>query len=130
MGLPGYWTVLFVRAEVEHPAGRTALSPIAVTLLLPSSTGTLLASGIRLFRGCILSARTFACLRIDTHRYRAYRKARYRPAGLSFGRAGFAPAGRFTEFQLTTERHPPFGPAFPGRFPCSIPPSAPRRSKM
>ena len=26
------------------------------------------------------------------------RKARYRPAGLSFGRAGFAPAGRRTEF--------------------------------
>jgi hypothetical protein len=38
---------------------------------------------------------------VPTHRRRRYlrrRKARYRPAGLSFGRTGFAPAGQQTEF--------------------------------
>ncbi len=39
--------------------------------------------------------------RVPTHRRRRCRrrrKAHYRPAGLSLGRTGFAPAGRFTEF--------------------------------
>src|SRR5206468_1599902 len=39
-------------------------------------------------------------------RYRTRRQARYRPAGLSFGRAVFAPAGRQTGFQVATASLP------------------------
>src|SRR5262249_30746452 len=46
-------------------------------------------------------------------------KADYRPAGLGFGRAGLAPAGRRTEFTEVTARLPPSGPALPGR---TVPP--------
>ncbi len=42
-------------------------------------------------------------------------KADCRPAGLGFGRAGLAPAGRHTEFAEVTARLPPSGPALPGR---------------
>ena len=57
-------------------------------------------------------------VRLPTHRRRHCwdrRKAGYRPAGLSFGRAGFAPAGRQTEFHEVIASSLPFGPALPGR---------------
>lgn len=43
------------------------------------------------------------------------RKDRYRPAGLGFGRAGFAPAGRRTEFLKGVPSFLSNGPALPGR---------------
>lgn len=51
MGLPGSWAVLFVRAEVVHPAGCLDVSPMATPWLLlsgfldPSAPGTIAFSG-------------------------------------------------------------------------------------
>ena len=62
---------------------------------------------------------SLACLRIAVRRDNlspgARRKAGYRPAGLSSGRTGFAPAGRHTEFREVVASFTPFRPAFPGR---------------
>jgi len=45
-GLPGYWTVLFGRAVVEHPAGYAPSSPyLSETALLPSGHSAPWASG-------------------------------------------------------------------------------------
>jgi hypothetical protein len=57
--------------------------------------------------------------RVPTYRRRGYprrRKARFRPAGLRFGRAGFAPAGWILQISGRTEHVLPFRPAFPGHF--------------
>jgi hypothetical protein len=48
-------------------------------------------------------------LRVPTHRRHGYprrRKARYRPAGLRFGRAGFAPAGWVIRISRGSEKPP------------------------
>ncbi len=98
-GLPGYGTVLFVRAMVEHPAGYNPLlapkNNVRRGLLLPSmKTSTL---GIRedyRFRGRSPTARTFACLRIAEHVSKNGARLATGSGGLTLGRAGFAPAGR------------------------------------
>jgi hypothetical protein len=53
-------------------------------------------------------------VRLPTHRRDgcpSRRKAGFRPAGLRFGRTGFAPAGRQTEFPEGRTSFFPFGPA-------------------
>ena len=98
--LPDYWTVLFVRAPVEHPAGGVPASPChgGIDTSAFRSYDTL---GIR-------NKRSFSRLhfrgshaRATTHQPDSYLpacKSRYRPAGLSFSRMGFAPIERFTDF--------------------------------
>jgi hypothetical protein len=99
MGLPGSWAVLFVRAEVVHPAGCLDISPMATPWLLLSGVLNPSAPGTIAFRDRIPAARTFARLRIgDVSFAHVAARLRYRPAGLGFGRAGFAPAGRLTVF--------------------------------
>ena len=93
-GLPGAWAILFERAGVDHPAGcdrpSPALGTVAVAFRLSNTLGTRKADS---FRGCMAHG---PLARVPTHRrirYRVRRKARYRPGGLTLGRAGFAPAG-------------------------------------
>ncbi len=60
--------------------------------------------------------------RLPTHRlccYCHWRKAGYRPAGLRFGRVGFAPTGRRSGFQGLIVFPLPTRPALPGRT-CSL----------
>lgn len=90
--------------------------PLAVTSLLPSGPPRPWAEPEFPFRWL---AHHGPRVRLPTHqrsRYRERCKAGYRPAGLSFGRAGFAPAGRL--FRIS-RRHRltsyPYGPAGPGR---------------
>jgi hypothetical protein len=79
---------------LSHRRLQLPLRPISVELLLPSNDGKSSAAGMpfsvpRNPRPARL--RTYASPnRLPVLR----RKARYRPAGLSFGRTGFAPAGR------------------------------------
>lgn len=116
-GLPGYRAVLRPRAEVIHPAGCV----VAITLSKTLTPPTLLPSSLRapwtlrlctvsrpLSLGPLARAPTLRLLRCRTRR-----KAHFRPAGLSFGRAGFAPAGRRTGFHAIRV---PSRPALPGRF--------------
>ena len=93
-GIPGAWAILFERAGVDHPAGcdrpSPALGTVAVAFRLFNTLGTRKADS---FRGCMIHG---PLARVPTHRrirYRVRRKARYRPGGLTLGRAGFAPAG-------------------------------------
>jgi len=92
--LPGAWAILFVRAVVLDPAGcnrpSPALGALAVAFKLFNTLGTRESDS---FRGCTTHG---PHARVPTHRrvgYPARRKARYRPGGLTLGRAGFAPAG-------------------------------------
>ena len=106
-----------VRAPVKHPAGRAAASPLSSRrrpcclrwLKGPSAPGISALSRP-------LSRSPHVCA--PTHRRpccHGRRKARYRPAGLGFGRAGFAPAGRRTEFLKGAPSFLSNGPALPGR---------------
>jgi hypothetical protein len=99
-GLPGYWTVLFVRALVEHPAGYAPLlARFSPGALLPSMKSSTL--GIRKdyrFRGRSPTARTFACLRIASPISGIGARLAPGSGGLTLSRAGFAPAGRHTKF--------------------------------
>jgi hypothetical protein len=98
-GLPGSWTVLFLRAMVEHPAGYAPrLAHCAPRALLPSRHAAPWASGKRRGFGAACSmAHTCACRRIAEAI--AGTGARRAPGsgGLTLGRAGFAPAGRQTK---------------------------------
>ena len=98
-GLPGYEVVLFVRATVNHHAGRVAT-------IMPSCRRR--PCCLQAFRNLGLTPEVslFAAafsgphVRLHTHQRRRYRrrcKAGYQPAGLSFGWAGFAPAGRLIQ---------------------------------
>jgi hypothetical protein len=106
-GLPGYWVVLFGRAGFEHPVQARSDSPSCVALVPPSAALTAWAPGNGYF-GAECSG-PHACL--PTHRLRCCchrRKAGYRPAGLRFGRVGFAPTGRRSGFQgLIVSPFPP-----------------------
>ena len=99
-GLPGYWTVLFIRAMVEHPAGYAPLlAHFAQRALLPSSHSAPWASGKSIGFGAACSmAHTFACLRIADPISDAVARLATGSGGLTLGRAGFAPAGRQTKF--------------------------------
>ena len=76
------------------PPGATAPRPLSVRSLLPSGCLTPWAPWkADSFRGYMAHG---PLVRVPTHRrirYRVRRKARYRPGGLTLGRAGFAPAG-------------------------------------
>jgi hypothetical protein len=99
-GLPGYGTVLFIRAMVEHPAGYAPLlAHFAQRALLPSSNSAPWASGKRRGFGAACSmAHTFACLRIAEAISGTGARLATGSGGLTLGRAGFAPAGRQTKF--------------------------------
>ncbi len=77
----------------KTPPGATAPRPLSVRSPSPSGVAIPWTPGICLFRGCSTHG---PHARVPTHRrnrYRLQRKARYRPGGLTLGRAGFAPAG-------------------------------------
>ena len=99
-GLPGYWTILFIRAMVEHPAGYAPLlAHFAQRALLPSSNSAPWASGKSIGFGAACSmAHTFACLRIAEAISGTGARLATGSGGLTLGRAGFAPAGRQTKF--------------------------------
>lgn len=83
--------------------------------LLPSGLGESLGAQERRF-GAVLTrpvpSRTYAS---PDDIAAPWRKARYRPAGLGFGRTGFAPVGRHSEFHESPHVFIPFRPALPGR---------------
>ena len=99
-GLPGSWTVLFVRAMVEHPAGYgPLLAHLTERLLWPSGNSAPWASGKMIgFGAACPMARTFACLRIADAISGTVARLATGSGGLTLGRAGFAPAGRRTKF--------------------------------
>lgn len=96
--LPGYQAVLLQRAAMDPPRplhrklahGATGTSAFTRYDTLGSGNSKDFEAQSR---GPLIRAPT-----LRPARYRTWRQARYRPAGLSFGRAGFAPAGRQTEF--------------------------------
>ena len=75
------------------------------------------------------TAHTLACLRQRPPRCRDRRQARYRPGGLTRGRAGFAPAGRLTKFHGVIASSNPNRPTGPGRTGDSACVSDPRWSR-
>ena len=93
-GLPGAWAILFVRAVVDHPAGCDRPSPnlgaVAVAFRISNALDTRKSI---FFRGCMAHGPLARVPTLRRIRYRLRRKARYRPGGLTLGRAGFAPAG-------------------------------------
>jgi hypothetical protein len=99
-GLPGSWTVLCVRALVEHPAGDAPLlARFSPGALLPSMTSRSL--GIRQderFRGRSPTARTCACRRLAGRVSTTGARLAPGSGGLTLSRAGCAPAGRHTKF--------------------------------
>jgi len=72
---------------------------LLVMALLPSGILAPWAPGIHGFRGRIPVAHTLAGLRIAVTVTRTGARPCFRPAGLGFGRVGFSPTGRHTEFQ-------------------------------
>jgi hypothetical protein len=105
-GLPGYWTVLLLRAVVVHRAGCVLPSPISGQVAVVFEARNALDTRDEYkFPGCIPHG---PHLRAPTHRRRRRhlrRKARYRLGGLTLRRAGFAPAGRQTEFHELSLSH-------------------------
>jgi hypothetical protein len=116
-GLPGYGTVLFVRAMVEHPAGYNPLLAQYSRrgLLLPSGKTGPSASGKHRFRGRIPMARTLACLRFAEPVSRNGARRATGSGGLTLGRTGFAPAGRCTKFHGGIASSNSLRPTGPGR---------------
>jgi hypothetical protein len=113
-GLPGYGTVLFIRAMVEHPAGDTPSSPrrhVCKGVLLPSGKTGLSASGKTIgFGAACPMAHMFARLRIADHISGIVARLTTGSGGLTLGRAGFAPAGRQTKFHEVIASSFPFDP--------------------
>ena len=136
-GLPGYWTVLFIRAMVEHPAGYAPLlAHFAQRTLLPSSNSAPWASGKSIGFGAACSmAHTFACLRIAEAISGTGARLATGSGGLTLGRAGFAPAGRQTKFHegifssFPFDQHFPIGQAPGGDHPYTAPAGCGRRGK-
>ncbi len=105
MGLPGYWAVLFMRAVVQHPAGRALSSPLLLFEKIHGEVAMAFAKnrtlGIRdeySFRGHLPTAHTLACLRFAGRVTETVARLATGSGGLTFGRAGFSPAGRLTKF--------------------------------
>jgi len=93
--------------SITPPGVPSPRPPLSAMALLPSKLSASWAPGIVIsFRGRIPAAHTFVDLRIAVAVTRSGARPYYRPAGLSFGRVGFAPTGRLTEFQLVSP--PPF----------------------
>ena len=99
--------------QVCHP-----LALLLVMALLPSGILAPWAPGIHGFRGRIPVAHTLAGLRIAVTVTRNSARPCFRPAGLGFGRVGFSPTGRHTEFQSVS---PP--PSFRASLAWSLPTS-------
>ena len=92
-GLPGLWTVLLLRAVVEHPAGYAPRSPNFTHVApSPSSNPTPSAPEMTRFRGCSPTAHMLAYLRIAP-------SVTVRGARLATSWAGYSFAGRVS--------HPP-----------------------
>src|SRR5215510_9701664 len=117
-GLPGYGTVPFVRAMVEHPAGYTPLlahTSMERIVIAFRENRTL---GIReddRFRGRSPMAHTFACLRIAALVSKNGARLATGSRGLTLGRMGFAPTGRCTKFHGGNASSNSLRPAGPGR---------------
>ena len=99
------------------PPGRRLRCPIVATTLLPSGNPApwaiperYLISGPPIPRPTRSLPYCFARPVTGTHA-----RARFRPAGLSVGRVGFAPTGRLTVFQEGITSFYSNGPALPGR---------------
>ena len=89
----------------DHLAHRSVIMMLPSGIPRPWASGTVCVSRLH-SRGPIV--------RLPTHRrgdYPPRRKAGFRPAGLRFGRTGFAPSGRQTEFPESRTFFLPFGPA-------------------
>lgn len=86
---------------VEHPAGCAVSSTSQTdTALLPSGTTTPWATGTTEITKLHSHG---SHSRVPTYRCGSYlppRKARFRPAGLRFGRTGFAPVGQILRISL------------------------------
>ena len=99
------------------PPGRRLRCPIVATTLLPSGNPApwaiperYMISGPPIPRPTRSLPYCFARPVTGTHA-----RARFRPAGLSVGRVGFAPTGRLTVFQEGITSFYSNGPALPGR---------------
>ena len=117
-GLPGCWVILYERAlVVSHPAGKSSPLPNSAddsaafrnngALGYP---GTVSISGPQIPQPARSLPYCFARPVTGTHA-----RARFWPAGLSFGQAGLAPAGRLTVFQEVSPPPIPTDQALPGR---------------
>jgi len=98
------------------PPGASPPRPMGATTLLPSGLWKTLGTRDCLFVAIRPAARD---ARVPTHQRRCCHhrsRARHRPGGLTFGRAGLAPAGRHPNF--TESSHAPLSSvqALPGRF--------------
>jgi hypothetical protein len=105
MGLPGYWAVLFVRAVMQHPAGRDPSLPLLLFEKIYGEVSIAFAKnrtlGIRneySFRGHSPTAHTLASLRFAGLVAETVARLTTGSGGLTPRRAGFAPAGRRTKF--------------------------------
>jgi len=103
-----------------NPAGCAPPLPVPLRLaggaLWPSGTLTPWAPGRTEVFGANSPRLTWSPAYTSPARFPYHRrKAGFRLAGLSLGRAGFEPAGRQTMFQLLVRIQPPHGPALPGR---------------
>jgi hypothetical protein len=104
-GLPGYWTVLFLRAVVQHPAGYGISSPLLLFEKIYGEAAIAFRKfrslGIRneySFRDHLPTARTLACLRFADLVTQTVARLATGSGGLTPRRAGFAPAGQKTKF--------------------------------
>jgi len=104
-GLPGYWTVLFVRAVVQHPAGYGSSSPLLLFEKIYGEAAIAFRKfrplGIRndySFRDHVPTSRTLAYLRFAGLVTEAVARLATGSGGLTPRRAGFAPAGQKTKF--------------------------------
>ena len=93
--LPGHWAVLLSRAVVYVPAERVAVLPFTDGLAAAFRTHEPLgARKLNCFEAVLTRPTSLRAYASPENIAALWRKARYRPAGLGFGRAGFAPAGR------------------------------------
>ena len=93
--LPGYWAVLLSRAVVSDPAERATVLPIADGIATAfrklDSLGT---RELHSFEAVLTRPASLRAYASPEGIAAPWRKARYQPAGLCFGRTGFAPVGR------------------------------------
>ena len=111
-----------VRAAILNPAPRAAVSPTRNANATAFEVQGPLGSGKTRISWPTHAAHTLAYLRIAGRPHGPRRKARYRSAGLSFDRAGFAPAGRQTGFQDSACSLPPDQPYLVASLYCAFAP--------
>ncbi len=103
--LPGYWAVLFVRAVMQHPAGRDPALPLLLFekiygegAIAFTENRTLGIRNDHSFRGHVPTAHTLACLRFAGLVTETVARLTTGSGGLTLDRADFASAGRRTKF--------------------------------